>query len=496
MPVLAMLATLVLAGCLSARQTTRLAPKSFPSPNGDGPGYRFENIGGGKEENKLFVCLAFSGGGTRAAALAYGAMIALKQTRIEWPRHESLLDDVDVISSVSGGSFTAAYYGLFREHTFPDPAQQSPDFERNFLYRNIEGSLILQALAPWYWPWLLSPYYSRIDLAADYYGNTVFDNRTFESMKKLGRPFIILNATNIGNETRFPFTQEQFDVIGSDLSDYPVARAVAASSAFPFLLSPLELENYQRLDGFPKLLQYELGMRDYYENPSHYYWSQTQQDYISNHKPYVHLLDGGLADNIGLRPIINAYQQSNGFLLRHISDIDRLVIISVNARSKSDDMTSEQHHTPHIIPTVAEATAEIAMDNYSFDTEFLMKELIDQLEQDKEELARGPHQTQLHVVPYTVEVSFEAIANEDRRKKFYGVGTNFDLPAEQVQALISEGCNLLKNDARYRCMLQDIENEATTGKAPEQSACKHLEKVYRPKAAEDIQCPKAGRWEG
>src|ERR1017187_5327204 len=90
-----------------AMTTTRLQTNHFPSAGGVGQGYRFENLAGGKEENKLFVCLAFSGGGTRAAALAYGAMLALHQTQIDWPRRgETLLNEVDCISSVSGGSFT------------------------------------------------------------------------------------------------------------------------------------------------------------------------------------------------------------------------------------------------------------------------------------------------------------------------------------------------------------------------------------------------------
>jgi NTE family protein len=100
----------LLVGAVScAMSTTRLRTKQFPDKGGDGQGYRFENLAGGKEENKLFVCLAFSGGGTRAAALAYGAMLALRQTDIDWPHRETLLDEVDCISSVSGGSFTAAY---------------------------------------------------------------------------------------------------------------------------------------------------------------------------------------------------------------------------------------------------------------------------------------------------------------------------------------------------------------------------------------------------
>src|SRR5262249_42170470 len=130
-----LLALALLLGC--APMTARLPPDRLPTRGGDGPGYRFQNLAGGPEdpeftaENKLFVCLSFSGGGTRAAAFAYGAMLALRQARIDWPRSETLLDEIDCISSVSGGSFTAAYYGLFRDDLFEH-------FPEHFLYRKVQ----------------------------------------------------------------------------------------------------------------------------------------------------------------------------------------------------------------------------------------------------------------------------------------------------------------------------------------------------------------------
>ena len=65
--------------------------------------------------------MTFSGGGTRAAALAYGVLEALRDTTLEWRgRKVSLLDEVDVISSISGGSFPAAYYALRGEKIFDE----------------------------------------------------------------------------------------------------------------------------------------------------------------------------------------------------------------------------------------------------------------------------------------------------------------------------------------------------------------------------------------
>src|SRR5690606_5982512 len=101
------------------------------------PAYRFTDLKPGPNNtDELFVCLTFSGGGTRAAALAYGLLEAMRET--ELPPLEpggpprTLLDEVDVISSVSGGSFTAAAYGLWREGLFDGR------FEHRFLRHNVQ----------------------------------------------------------------------------------------------------------------------------------------------------------------------------------------------------------------------------------------------------------------------------------------------------------------------------------------------------------------------
>jgi len=92
------------------------------------------------------LLLAFSGGGTRAAALSYGVLEELRDAHYQADgRKIRLLDEVDKISSVSGGSFTSAYYGLFGDQIFED-------FKDVFLYKNVQGdleSLILGFLTCW-----------------------------------------------------------------------------------------------------------------------------------------------------------------------------------------------------------------------------------------------------------------------------------------------------------------------------------------------------------
>ena len=157
-------------------------------------GYRFENLNAPGNSDSLFVILTFSGGGTRAAALSYGVMEKLRKTTIQWEGEERrLLDEVDVISSVSGGSFTSAYYGLFREELF-----DHEKFEKDFLYRNIEGELIASLFNPINWFRLASPTFGRIELATELYDREIFREKSFSDLiNQARRPFIMINATDM-----------------------------------------------------------------------------------------------------------------------------------------------------------------------------------------------------------------------------------------------------------------------------------------------------------
>ncbi|HEV8532869.1 MAG TPA: patatin-like phospholipase family protein [Methylomirabilota bacterium] len=430
-----------------------------------GAGYRFDATETASNTNSLFVCLVFTGGGTRAAALSYGVLDMLRNTRIVWKGVEkSLLQEVDCISSISGGSFTAAYYGLFGDRIFTD-------FRSRFLDVDVEDALIRRAVNPLNWFRLASPYFSRIDLAAEYYHEKIFDKQPFSALAGNGkRPFVILNATNLANGERFEFTQEQFDFLVSDLATYPVARAVAASSAFPFLLSPLSLKNYPHPEGFTLPTDYEEGLKDYDHNRRRYYWARNRALYVNDkERPYLHLMDGGLADNIGLRPVEAAWRRTSGFIRKLLSDgaIEKFVIIVVNARPDSGDTISKKESPPGL-GVVAVKTATIAMDNYSFETIEVMKELRDMRERAqrniaacRQRLAACPTAPPLpglaaDIDPYVIEVNFEAIPDPERRKYFLTLPTSFTLSRDQVDALIQIGPELLRAEPEFKELMRSL----------------------------------------
>ena len=119
--------------------------------------YSFDTFSQPGEADETFVVLTFSGGGTRAAAFSFGVLEGLRETRLPGT-DKTLLDEVDLISTVSGGSFTGAYYALFGERIFED-------FRERFLYRDIEREIAFRLLNPANLFRVISPYFSRIDLA-------------------------------------------------------------------------------------------------------------------------------------------------------------------------------------------------------------------------------------------------------------------------------------------------------------------------------------------
>ena len=120
--------------------------------------------------------------------------------------------------------------------------------------KNVQGALFRKTfLNPVNWFRLSSSTFDRSDLAAEYYDKYIFEGGTFGDMAARKGPMVMMNATDMTHGIRIGFNQDAFDLICSDLSPFPVARAAAASSAVPMLLSPITIRNYAA-DVAPKLL--------------------------------------------------------------------------------------------------------------------------------------------------------------------------------------------------------------------------------------------------
>ena len=426
-------------------------------------GYRYENLKGPENSEGLFVILTFSGGGTRAAALSYGVMERLRNTTIQWDgRERRLLDEVDVISSVSGGSFTAAYYGLFREELF-DPEK----FEKVFLYRNIQGELVASLFNPINWVRLASPDFGRIEVAAELYDREIFREKTFADLiGQARRPYIMLNATDLTMGARFTFVQDQFDLICSDLAGVRVSRAVAASSNFPIAFTPLVVNNYAGSCNYQVPVWMEQASKDLLVNPPRFNRARIARSYLnSEERKYIHLLDGGVSDNIGLRGQLLAIRSNDlsWSLVNKINlkEIKKLVVIVVDARTDPKSEIDKSPGSPGLTALI-DIISSVPMSNYSFDTVQQLLDEFDSWRKDADGYAacknilqnqcpsgKMPTQAPDSAETFAIYVGFDQIKDAKERREFLNLPTTFALPKDEVDKLRKVGPKILDESAGY-----------------------------------------------
>jgi NTE family protein len=449
-------AFLLMAGCASYQVNQALDQYSPDT------GYRGKNMGIPGSSDELFLILTFSGGGTRAAAFSYGVMEELARTDVYIDgKKRRLLDEVDILSGVSGGSFTAAYYGLFGDRIFED-------YEERFLRRNIQGALLARKfLFIPNWFRLMSPNFDASDMAAELYNKDIFDGGTFGDILARGGPGILINATDLTEGTIFPFMQEYFDFICSDLTDYPVARATAASSAVPVVLSPITLKNYrnERDCGYmPKGIHKVLKERD---KSRRYYQALHVSQYLlePEKKRYVHLVDGGISDNLGLRMAINRVTQMGDAwtTLKYANQTNtrKIVFVVVNAEigvDKSPDLKK----SPAGILKVLGSVTTTPLSRYNFETIELLRSDFKKWGEDirtgrcSDPDYKGDPGTCDDIEFYLVEVDFNDIPDEKERKYFLGLPTSFKLDDETVDNLREIAGRLLNQSPEFQKLLGDL----------------------------------------
>ncbi|MBN8548849.1 MAG: patatin-like phospholipase family protein [Deltaproteobacteria bacterium] len=393
----------------------------------------------------MLVLLAFSGGGTRAAAFAYGALKELNQTQVTTPTGtRSLLSEVDMISSVSGGSFASAYYGLRGENMFSE-------FEEKFLRKDVEGALLLEMLNPLNWARMMSSTYGRTDIAARYYDEILFKNATFADTHRPGAPLIYINSTDLATGVQFSFEEGLFDFICADLSKYPLSHAVAASSAVPILFSPITLKSYAGTCDFQPPAWADSERNDL-QDSLRYKQIAALKGYLNQkERPWLHLVDGGIADNLGLRPFynfINAIGAPNTALSGiNTANLKQVLIISVNARANPPAQWSLEQEAPAISEVINSLSSD-QIDLYSSDTV--------QLLQDAYRLWAENNSTAKNKINFHfVEVDFDKVNDPAERLFLNEIGTNFDLNDKQVDQLISSAGMLLRGSKELQAFLKE-----------------------------------------
>ena len=459
---ISLIALLGLAGC-----ATR--PVNPPLTHADpDTGYTFQTRMPHFKSQENLVVLAFSGGGTRAAAFSYGVLEFLKNTRIAVPNGAEirLIDSVDVITGVSGGSFTALAYGLYGDKLFAD-------YEQRFLKRNVQGELIARAMNPANWGDLSSTGWGRSELAAQLYDEILFNGATFGDLDRGDGPYILASATDISTGSRLTFNQNIFNVMCSNLDAMRLSRAAAASSAVPVVLSPVTINNYggtcnYTVPPWVKLFTQSAdpprpaarAIRELKE-------AETYTD--SAQRPYIHLVDGGISDNLGMRGVLDALEFLEALhqagLPTPLDHVRRIIVFVVNSLSSPPTNWDKSESPPGTVDVLLKATG-VPIDHYSYEAVELLKDISARWRTAREirTLAgcaanKDSPVCAAIVVPqaevYAIDVSFDALPDAKEREFLNEQPTTFVLPPEAVDRLRAAAGKIILASPEFKRLLND-----------------------------------------
>lgn len=444
----ALLGVLLLAGCSAFHPW-----QNAPARSGDGELRTSRQI-----ERPVFVAVSFSGGGARAAAFGLGVLREMKAAEFALAeRRTSLLDQVALVSGVSGGSILAAHYAAFGDESLSS-------FESEFLLKDFEGSLIQLALSPRRLYRLSSPWYGRSHVLAEQL-DVLYRGRTFGDLRDRPRgPDLIVTATDLTTGAAFEFTPEQFALICSDLDSVPLSFAVTASSAVPIILTPMSLRNFAGSCGLPG----SAAPGSAEDNFRTRLLRSGAESYVDAEKrPYIHLVDGGLNDNLGIRTLLDRVvaRGSLGASFRDAApnSIRDVVVIAVNAERELGDRVDHSDR----VPSTRQVAETLLFGAGGQITQFTLALLSDDKERWRRELAeqRGAigspfsADAELHVIG----VSLHDVPDPDLRRSVLTIPTALTIDAEQVQHLISAGRDALRRSPAFQHLLRSLHRKATGG---------------------------------
>jgi len=403
-----------------------------------------------------FLMVTISGGGSRAAAYGLGVLEELARWTSKEEPDTSLLDHVAVLSSVSGGSLTAAWYAL-----------HDKDFDRlaEFLSTPQKWPLIRRALKPTNWGKTVR---RRSDLFAEHLDDALFDHKTLADLDPCG-PALILSATDLGSARRFAFIPRMFQIVGWDPATIPIARAVAASAAFPVLTNPVTFENQAPEGVTPPRWVMGAEKRLASQNLPAFRRAQDWRRYSDRTSwPWLHLADGGMSDNTGVRGLLEEFAISRWEFsptLREVLAGDQtstLATIAVNSRVPGINDAASRKSAPWegaVLHTAITSAVNLRTDDSMVLQEdfWRMNAISDggSSRSGKVTVKGGEGvywNLRNHRKAYGVYVGFDLETDDALRRELERVPTNYWIGPEQMQLVREAGGRALNQDLDFRAL--------------------------------------------
>lgn len=430
----------LLAACLAACASPANRPSNLRRPL---VASAIRSFASASEGGSTAVMVALSGGGARSAAFGYGVLSALAEQPVPGRAGRTLADDVIAIAGVSGGGILAAHFALHG-------SQGLPAFRRDFLDQDPEGAL-RTSFTPVN---LLRGYHGGInDLSGlgDWLDMHLYRGATLGDLDQPGRPSLLLHATELYSRAPFPFDRDSFRAICSDYETFPLAHAVAASSAVPVLFAPVVIENFN-----PTCPDTDGGRAPAVGRSTvTRHLGASQARYAREPElHYLKLLDGGLVDNLAVRNLVRAMNRPTPALVSATAGqrLRRVVVIVADASMRVGGEMSRAIDGPGAPETIT-ASVDAMIDNAS-------RASLDALDGEaanwRERLVRWRCALAASVPPCRqlqltiVRLSLSVLQSPAERSRILQLHNKLTLKAEEVDFLAGLGRRLLSGNPDYR----------------------------------------------
>ncbi len=309
-----------------------------------------------------------------------------------------------------------------------------------------------RALSPGNWPALASTGWGRSELAANFYDEILFNGATYKDLRRNG-PRILVSATDLADGTRLIFNPENFDVLCTDLSSIRLARAAAASSAVPVVLSSITIDNYGGTCGYRP----PAWTRLFVDNPNPprpaartvKRLQELEAFADRENRPYLHLVDGGVSDNVGMRGVLDVLSTFEALhaagMQTPYDHVRNIFVFVVNSLATPPNDWNRREDPPAVFDVLLKATGT-PIDRYSYDTVETLRDIqarwaslrevrdairpYPALGEKLQSVMRAPD-----INIRVIEVSFDALPDARERDYLNTLPTSFVLTDEAVDRL-------------------------------------------------------------
>jgi NTE family protein len=279
---------------------------------------------------------------------------------------------------------------------------------------------------------------------------------------------VVVSATDFTSGSRFTFTQGTFDFICADLSRMRLAVAATASSAVPIAFAPVTLRNWGGTCGLalPAWITSEDPLSPVGTLSLHQQLGALLALEDSTREPWLHLVDGGVSDNLGLRAFLDLLEaMATREEVRSelgLGRVRRIAVIVVNALSATPLDWGRSRAGPGLFDSILQATS-VPIDRNSMDTLLFMQAMVDTWRLRREVAvltgrAQGRNADLPPIEFYPVVLSFNDVPNPQDRDFFNELPTTFSLPPETVERLRAVGRSLLQSNREFRAFQRSLKD--------------------------------------